>query len=660
MSDIYRDLNDFLRQHKAIKGDVVTHTRIGNIGTPEAENGNTIFPGKYSIPDEKLPQFFKLYNRHVFVNSKEEYLTEIQLKNGTSKLVVDLDFRYDPSVRDRQHCGDHITDICDIYTDVLQNLVEFNNKDILNCYVFEKDSANTSNDNVTKDGIHIVFDMCADHALQQLVRSKVLRQIGDVIEELPLTNNYDSVLDEGISKGTTGWQLYGSRKPGYDVYKLVRHVEYSYNKEDSDFTYNNVSLANINHLKYLSMVSVRMPSSLECKVKEEYKELYESFKPKKKMMRRNISKKKPSNPFTIHGIEDTIGNVKSVDDMEKVIKMLFEFINDNEYMLKETHAFTMGLPAQYYNDYDKWIRVGWALRNCDFRMFWTWMLFSSQSEKFSFDKIGDFFDMWVKFDFDNDGLTERSIMYWLSQDNHDEFISIRNNTVDHFIRISADSGAEWDIANVVYHFYKDKYRCASIKNNIWYEYIGHQWVEIDSGGSLRNNISKFLSRRYGDLSTNIVGASSGGNVDPNMTPEQNERVKNRALSLSVLATKLKKTNFKQCVMRECTTVFHEADKYFYSRLDKNRMLLGFKNGVFDFTKKEFRAGRPEDYISLNTNIDYVPIDHDNAKHITIMGEIRDFMKTLFPDETLCEYMWNHLASVMIGGNKPQTFNIYNG
>ena len=48
------------------------------------------------------------------------------------------------------------------------------------------------------------------------------------------------------------------------------------------------------------------------------------------------------------------------------------------------------------------------------------------------------------------------------------------------------------------------------------------------------------------------------------------------------------------------------------------------------------------------------------KHKKNIAEINDFMKQLFPIEELRNYMWNHLASTLIGGNKPQTFNMYTG
>ena len=51
------------------------------------------------------------------------------------------------------------------------------------------------------------------------LRSQVIKKLPEIFGDLPLTNNWDSIYDEGLSKGTTNWQLYGSRKPGNEAYK---------------------------------------------------------------------------------------------------------------------------------------------------------------------------------------------------------------------------------------------------------------------------------------------------------------------------------------------------------------------------------------------------------------------------------------------------------
>jgi P4 family phage/plasmid primase-like protien len=80
--------------------------------------------------------------------------------------------------------------------------------------------------------------------------------------------------------------------------------------------------------------------------------------------------------------------------------------------------------------------------------------------------------------------------------------------------------------------------------------------------------------------------------------------------------------------------------------------------VWDFKEKVFRAGRAEDYISKCTNIQYRKIDPvSDAK---VVAEIHDFMEKLFPIEQIRKYMWEHLASVLIGANLTQTFHMYIG
>jgi P4 family phage/plasmid primase-like protien len=90
----------------------------------------------------------------------------------------------------------------------------------------------------------------------------------------------------------------------------------------------------------------------------------------------------------------------------------------------------------------------------------------------------------------------------------------------------------------------------------------------------------------------------------------------------------------------------------------NPYLICCKNGVWDFKEKCFRQGRPDDYLSISTGIDYIPIDRN--KDADIIEEVNVFMKQLFPYPSLEKYMWEHLASTLIGVAYDQTFNNYIG
>jgi P4 family phage/plasmid primase-like protien len=120
--------------------------------------------------------------------------------------------------------------------------------------------------------------------------------------------------------------------------------------------------------------------------------------------------------------------------------------------------------------------------------------------------------------------------------------------------------------------------------------------------------------------------------------------------------KLKRTNDKNNIMREAMELFY--DKEFIKNMDTNKHLLCFNNGVIDFNTKEFRDGYPQDYITKSTRINYEAFTPESYPET--VAQIHDFMDKLFPIPELNKYMWNHLASCLIGTNKNQTFNVYHG
>ena len=85
-------------------------------------------------------------------------------------------------------------------------------------------------------------------------------------------------------------------------------------------------------------------------------------------------------------------------------------------------------------------------------------------------------------------------------------------------------------------------------------------------------------------------------------------------------------------MREARELFYDRD--FMEKLDSNPYLICFNNFVIDFKKKEHRKGRPEDYLSKCTNIDFIT---DLSKYSSVQNEILAFMEQLFPENKLNKY-----------------------
>ena len=461
---------------------------------------------------------------------------------------------------------------------------------------------------------------------------------------MPLQNTWDEVLDEGITKGTTNWQLYGSRKPGNESYMLKYHYTLELD-DNTDWCLNINEITKFDVKSNFQLLTAqykghRTFDMLDC-IKDEYNTVKYAKQNKPKNRLKIIDRNKKID----------IMDVTSRDMLDDVVEQLLSDVDSKDYQIKETHQYTMCLTENYYNPYDKWIRVGWALKNTSDKLFVSWIAFSAQSDKFDFDKIPEYYEMWCRFDRCNDdGLTFRSIMYWAKNDNYAKYKEVREETIGYFVEKTIENPTDFDFAMVLYHMYKDDYICVSIKKDIWYMFVNHRWEENEGGTNLRMAISKELFKIYFDKMQILYSQMTLVDTD------KREAIEKQCGKLSKLSNDLKRRGVNDNIMREAKEIFYDSD--FIDKVDANAKLLCFNNGVIDFDIKTFRKGKPDDYISKSTKISYVKLDI--SKHKTIMDEINDFMCKLFPEQDLRDYMWQHLASSLIGENNDQTFNIYNG
>jgi len=646
------NLDDYLKSNLATKGSSFTHTRIG-------DKALKIYGGSYSISDNK--KFIDTYYEQVFVKGSKEYLTEKQLiENGP--ILVDIDLRYEHSITKRQHTEEHILDCVMLYAEKCAKLLNITNDAAVDVYVMEKADVNRL-DTKTKDGIHMIIGMKMHKALQVMLRNMVMPELKENWDDLPVTNSWDEIIDEGVAKGFVNWQLYGSRKPNHQAYLIKHHYTLTYNEIDGWSPAEN-NINKFNTKKHIHKLSARYTEHPEFPMKEE---IADDFEAAKGTLGRSGAAKKTKHKLKLStsSAKTRFDQIDSEDTLDAMLEDLFEDLGPCSYKLKETHSYTMSLPSSYYGpgSFTKWIRVGWALANTGPKMFLTWLKFSCQDGcrdtlkgsdgKFDWRNVSDLFAQWRDFDFNNpDGLTQRSIMYWSKSDALEAYKKIHEETIDFFIDQTIHTATEFDIANVLFHIFKDEFICISIKNNFWYEYINHRWYEIDSGSTLRISISKEMHQLYlvkiqeHTAKMQIMEQSDQGY----------ENMRKRTSKLAEISVLLKKTTWKNNIMREARELFYDKD--FMEKLDQNPYLLCFNNYVVDFKNKTHRKGQPDDYISKCTNIDYV--SYDPQKYSKEFDEINKFMDELFPDEQLRAYMWEHLASCLVGTNENQTFNIYTG
>ena len=654
-SSHYNDLSDFLTKHnsKTIEqnggnSSKFTHTRIPN-------KELNIYGGSFTIEKEELPTFYRLYYEHIFVKGRLEYLTEKQLEND-GPLLVDLDFRYDYSVTKRLHTQEHIQDMISLYLEKLKELIVFEENKPFPIFIMEKPNVNRlAEEQMTKDGIHMIIGIQLDHTIQMMLRDKIIKEIGD-IWELPLTNSWDKVLDEGISMGSTNWQMYGSRKPGYEAYKLTYHVVAEFDASDNSWVTKAKSVTEFDLSRNFQLLSAQCDKHVKFEINLNIKEEYE----KRLQTNKNKIKKSSNSKSKINLVleDDTrdiqLTDITNAEILKKAVDNIINSLKTNEQHIREIHEYTQILPEKYYQPGSHLLnrQVAFALKHTDDRLFLSWIMLRSKASDFDYDTIPDLYQNWkIHFNKRTDGVTKRSIMYWAKQDAFAEYEKVKKGTIDHYIEETIFEAGDWDYAMVLYHMYKDKYVCGSITNKTWYVFNKHRW-EKDEGQRLRMAISKDLFQLYSDKQSQYLADAQ--NYEPN--DENHEKIQRKIKKIAEICIKLKKTNDKNNIMREAMEIFFDGD--FIKNMDSNPYLMCFANGVFDFNTKEFRQGYPQDYITKTTGVNYAKYNYDEQKDIA--DEIIRFMEQLFPEPELCRYMWDHLSSCLIGIKKEHAFNIYRG
>jgi P4 family phage/plasmid primase-like protien len=680
-----RKYKDFMNAHRITdenKSDTRPCTNTSMVG------------GSYHIPDNEYDDFLRLYHRDIIQKNIPEHLTEKQLiDNGP--IAIDIDLRYPFDITAKQHTKEHLDDLFYCILDECKKIFQFDETKKIKVFVMEKPNVHRDTKrSVTKDGIHILIGIQCDRITQRILRERLVKKVAQMWDDLPLQNkNFEDIFDEGITAGYTNWTLYGSCKKDCEVYSLTKIYDIGFDEGDDEFCITPIQpqfydIQDINNLKQLSVRYSEHPSLFLkndfCVTHNEYKKIYKTGeKTKTQSVKINPSYNSLSGSI--------LANIfKLSNDTERDLLLNSVLEQDIDIELRETYQYVMSLPPQYYEFSEhggsepKWIRVGWALKNINERLSndWNeklmlfWIVFSSQAKKFSYTDVKSLCEKFMEFDIHKvGGLTKRSLLHWSKLDNAEKYKQIREQSIDHFIELTIQgdslgtndkdkkrgSSGDVDITEVLYQMCKDRFVCTSIKNNEWYYYYKNRWIKNENGTTLRNTISDMrdLYNRKSRDRLNELDLSNPNTVTANDANDDKgeSKKKSRLQKILGIVEKLSSVSYRNNIMTEAKHRFY--DDTFLEKLDQNPYLLCFNNGVFDFKEKKFRKGLPEDCISLCTNIDYMEINQE--RDARIIAEINEFMHKLFyVDKELERYMWDHLASSLIGISTNQTFNMYIG
>ena len=620
---INEDLRSFINKHKVEKGKPFTNT---SIGSPKVS---------LYIPEESYEKFINLYSLAI-TSGMALYFTEKPTE--PSPLRVDLDFRFtipddksgiysshnsnsslnDKKIYDRVYTSDNVFKIVDAYFSIISSFLDVKEKDAI-AYVMEKPNP-VEFRNKLKDGIHIVFPhIIVNNNTQHFIRRKILDMASDIFKDLPICNDHESIVDKAIIDSNC-WQMYGSRKPDCDVYRVSAIYNYNNcttNKVDYELSAND-------EIEFIKLFSMIKRGDYPDIVKEEFKEEISQY-----------------SKHILPAIDQKLKSKVQNNIFGKSLNVNRAYVSDDELVFIKRLVSECLAPSRADN-YTDWINLGWVLRNIDYRLLETWIEFSKISSAYI---EGECQQLWDKMRKDNMGLG--TLRWWAKQDNPIKYVNVINTAIIKLIDIALNSdGSHFDIACVVHAIFKDEFK--AISKDVWYKYDKqhHRWVKGREGLELRKILSIDICKKFMERSNYY-----NEHCDDPIQKAINEEKSKKCLKI---ATQLKNSSFKDSIMKECRTLF--IDEKFEELLDSRSHLIGFDNGVYDLKMHIFRDGMPDDYIYLSTKQNYVSYNPEAPE----IGEINDFFAKIFTNKNLRTYVMDVLACIIDGSIAQERFYIFTG
>jgi P4 family phage/plasmid primase-like protien len=324
-------------------------------------------------------------------------------------------------------------------------------------------------------------------------------------------------------------------------------------------------------------------------------------------------------------------NYKQIDKKKETNKKV-HLINDGDiYSDKEIiKKYLDILDPDRYNDYSKWIKIGFILHSINREYLDLWHYFSSKYEKY--DEVETALK-WDSFENSEYIYTIHNLMYLARLDNPEDCDELGLEIPMHDIKYLRPF--DNIISKLIYRLYGENFVCSNPERNEWYFFNGIRWVKENKSFNLRKLMINDVFTKVENYRKQLLkdGASE-------------ELVKNYHNILKILGS----GNKLNCLELE----FYNSK--FYKIIDQNKDLLGFENGVYDLVEDKFRKGLSSDYISLSTGYEFVEYAEDHPYYV----ELFELICKILPQREVREFTLKSLASCLDGHNRDENFYIWSG
>jgi len=361
---------------------------------------------------------------------------------------------------------------------------------------------------------------------------------------------------------------------------------------------------------------------------------------------------------------------KEIDELSEISEITNSIINEekkNNINIKELKKYLNGLKDKRSDNYDEWKIIIWGIANICRDNKWSSKIrneliheFSKKSEKYDVYRVDDFIDNHIKDVCDGIGIG--TIIKFYNEDN--EFYKnneIKKITLECILRNRLRDN---DIALYIKQILGENYVCSDINRNIWYIFENHRWNEDHNGITLFKKISNKVPeeayKKYNYYENKIKEIRISLEIIDEEKEIMINDIKKNLNELNNFIDKCKNRTSKTNIFKELKDEYYKKD--FVDRLDINPYIICCNNGIIDIKNNIFRDGEPNDMCSMTIGYNYISLKNikEDEKLNNKYVELIEFMEKLFVIKGIRDYMYEHLASVLIGDSKEQDFNYYMG
>ncbi len=662
----------------------------------------------FKIDDEEYDDFLKIYIKELKNTTDNNVLHIMEQPMEIGPLCLDFDFKQ--TTPERTICVDNIMHIVGIINNIVAMYFGIKDKNILNSYVLMKTEPFYNKKKLLySDGFHLQYPNLILNSVDRFLiyqesRKEIIRQdlFSNVYSVLVKVNNYKQTntkksdnlnksnkLNNQMNDFDSDYSsdmddVNSDREDINDYYTLNEKEKEKINDEIFDpcviiknkwFLYgsgkNIEGDINIYHLAYIfdynideiedkptlkelvKLLSIRKPTNksnqINPKQSHEYDELIEQVK--LKYIKKTYDKTFDINKLFIKSpYSDNQDNIET-NTNKKILdfaKNIYNKTPTEQENINYARELVKLLNKERSVPYEEWISVGWCLYNISPSLYPEFLEFSKLAGK-KFDKNGCE-KVWEDCHKRNNktGYSIPSLIKWAKEDNPEYFKQLLRKKLNKSLD-GRDLRTDFDVAYIVYEYYKYDFVCSGIEKKVWWEFNNDKWNRIDCAYSLSIKLSTELTLELAQLNYEIVKLAA---------LEQNSQaadiLQKKSKTIMDLIFNLKKSSFKDKIIKEASGLYIQKD--FESKLDQNIYLIGFANGVYDLKNKIFRKGEPNDLIRKHVGYDYKTFERDDP----IIKEIEAFLESIQPEKDMRDYLCAYIASFLEGSNKDQKFMIWTG